>query len=431
MIRSKRLLAVGLVAALGLVAAACGDDDDSGSSATTAGGAAPTTTEASGSATTSAGTKAATTTTTTSKAGSTTTTKSGSTTTTKAGSTTTTKGGSSSSTAPEGSLAPAVENPKVGLLYDITGRGDRSFNDAAAAGLDKAKAAVGAVGTESTPSSEGDRAERLAGLEATGQDYIIGVGFLWGNSIQEAAVKNTGQKYGLIDSVAVDTKGTPDDSSDDVVLNNVKSMTFAEEQGSFLVGAAAALKTKSDKIGFIGGVENDLIKKFEAGYVAGAKAVKPDIEIAVQYITQPPDFTGFNDPAKGKEIATSMYGDGADVVYAAAGGSGLGVIQAASETGKEGEVWTIGVDSDQYNLVDAALQPYVLTSMLKKVDIAVDQSIQDLANGKWAGGVTVYDLEAGGVDYATSGGFVDDIKDQLDDYKQQIIDGKIEVPTKP
>ena len=155
------------------------------------------------------------------------------------------------------------------------------------------------------------------------------------------------------------------------MLNNVKSMTFAEEQGSFLVGAAAALKTKTGKIGFIGGVENDLIKKFEAGYVAGAKAAKPDIEVAVQYITQPPDFTGFNDPAKGKEIATSMYSDGNDVVYAAAGGSGLGVFEAASETGKQGEVWAIGVDSDQYNLVDAALQPYILTSMLKKVDVAV------------------------------------------------------------
>ncbi len=402
MIRSKRLLAVGLVAALGLVAAACGDDDDSGSSATTVGGAAPTT-AGEAATTTEGGSDAA----------------------------TTTAGGSSDSTAPEGSLAPAVKNPKIGLLYDITGRGDRSFNDAAAAGLDEAKASVGAVGTESTPSSDGDRAERLAGLEASGQDYIIGVGFLWQNAIQEAAVKNTGQKYGLIDAVAVDTKGTPDDSSDDVVLNNVKSMTFAEEQGSFLVGAAAALKSKSGKIGFIGGVETDLIKKFEAGYVAGAKAVKPDIEVAVQYITQPPDFTGFNDPAKGKEIATSMYSDGNDVVYAAAGGSGLGVIQAASETGKKGEVWAIGVDSDQYNLVDAALQPYVLTSMLKKVDVAVSQSIEDLANGKWAGGVTVFDLEAGGVDYATSGGFLDDIKTQLDDYKQQIIDGKIEVPTKP
>ena len=178
MIRSKRLLAVGLVAALGLVAAACGDDDDSGSSATTAGGAAPTTTAGEAATTTEGGSDAA----------------------------TTTEGGSSETSEPTGSLAPAVENPKVGLLYDITGRGDKSFNDAAAAGLDRAKDSVGAVGTESTPSSEGDRAERLAGLEATGQDYIIGVGFLWGNAVQSAAVADTGQKFGLIDSVAVDRR---------------------------------------------------------------------------------------------------------------------------------------------------------------------------------------------------------------------------------
>jgi basic membrane protein A and related proteins len=397
MIRSKRLLAVGVVAVLGLAAAACGgdDDDDAGGTTTTA---AATATTAGGTATTSEGTATT---------------------------------AASGETTPTGSGAPAVENPKIGLLYDITGRGDRSFNDAAAAGLDEAKKSVGAVGTESTPSSDGDRAERLAGLEASGQDLIIGVGFLWQPAIQASAVDHTDQKYGLIDAVAVDDKGTPDDSSDDVVLDNVKSMTFAEEQGSFLVGVAAALKSTTGKIGFIGGVETDLIKKFEAGYSAGAKAAKPDIEIAVQYITQPPDFTGFNDPAKGKEIATSMYGDGADVVYAAAGGSGLGVIQAASEAGEAGTVWAIGVDSDQYNLVDAALKPYVLTSMLKKVDVAVQSSIEDLANGDWTGGVTVYDLEAGGVDYSTSGGFVDDIKTQLDDYKQQIIDGEIEVPTKP
>ena len=209
-------------------------------------------------------------------------------------------------------------------------------------------------------------------------------------------------------------------------------MTFAEEQGSFLVGAAAALKSKSGKIGFIGGVETDLIKKFEAGYVAGAKAVNPDIEVAVQYITQPPDFTGFNDPAKGKEIATSMYSDGNDVVYAAAGGSGLGVIQAASETGKTGE--RLGDRRGQRPVQPGrrrARSPTSSRRCSRRSTSRCHESIEDLANGKWAGGVTVFDLEAGGVDYATSGGFVDDIKTQLDDYKQQIIDGKIEVPTKP
>jgi basic membrane protein A and related proteins len=418
MTRSKRALAVGFVAALGLVAA-CGDDDNT--TATTSGAATTAATATTGGATTATTGGAATATT----GGSAT--SAGATATTGATAST----GGAATTAPAGTAAPAVKNPKVGLLYDITGRGDRSFNDAAAAGLDKAKAAVGAVGTESTPSSEGDRAERLNNLIASGQDLIIGVGFLWGPTLQAAAVKNPDQKFGLIDAVAVDDKGTPNDPSDDVVLTNVASMTFAEEQGSFLIGAAAALKSKTGKIGFVGGVETDLIKKFEAGYTAGAKAVKPDIQVAVQYITQPPDFTGFNDPAKGKEIATSMYSDGNDVVYAAAGGSGLGVIQAAADTGKAGSVWAIGVDSDQYNLVDAKLQPYVLTSMLKKVDVAVDGTIEALANGTWRGGQQVFDLKAGGVDYSTSGGFLDDIKTKLDDYKQQIIDGKITVPTKP
>ena len=126
-----------------------------------------------------------------------------------------------------------------------------------------------------------------------------------------------------------------------------------------------------------------------------------------------------------------MYADGADVVYAAAGGSGLGVFQAASEAGEPGEVWAIGVDSDQYELVDAALQPYILTSMLKKVDVAVFETIEALTTGEFRGGVQRFDLASGGVDYSTSGGFVDDIADQLDDYKQQIIDGEIEVPTTP
>ncbi len=422
MIRSKRLLAVGLIAVLGLAATACGgDDDDDAGTATTAAGATATT--AGETATTTAGTEG----TTAGSEGTTATTAGGT-----EGSTATTAGGDVPETsAPTGTAAPAVANPKIGLLYDITGRGDRSFNDAAAAGLDKAKASVGAVGTESTPSSDGDRAERLDGLVSAGNDLIIGVGFLWQTALQTSAVAHPDQLYGLIDAVAVNDQGTPDDFSDDTVLQNVASMTFAEEQGSFLVGAAAALKSKSGKIGFVGGVETDLIKKFEAGYTAGAKAVNPDIEVAVQYITQPPDFTGFNDPAKGKEIATSMYGDGADVVYAAAGGSGLGVIQAASEAGAAGSVWAIGVDSDQYNLVDASLQPYVLTSMLKKVDVAVDQTIVALSKGEFHGGQQVFDLKSGGVDYATSGGFVDDIKTKLDDYKQQIIDGKIKVPTKP
>ena len=202
---------------------------------------------------------------------------------------------------------------------------------------------------------------------------------------------------------------------------------FAEEQGSFLVGAAAALKTEADHIGFVGGVETPLIQKFEAGYIAGAEAVNPDIEVDVTYLTQIPDFSGFNDPAKGKTAAEGMFQNGADVVYHAAGGSGGGVFEAASEA----EGWAIGVDSDQYNTADPSVQDVILTSMLKNVNVAVFDFLEGVVNGEAPTGVTTYDLSVDGVGYSTSGGFIDDITDQLDEYKQQIIDGEIEVPTTP
>ena len=405
---------VAVLAVVGLGFAACGGDDDDGGAGTTAGGATETT--AGGADTAEAGGES-----------------------TEAGgeSTEAPDDGAAESTeptdgtAPEGSAAPAVENPSVGLLFDVTGRGDRSFNDAAAAGLDQAVEELGATGSESTPSSDGDRAERLDGIVADGNDLVIGVGFLWGPTLQAAAVEDADQLFAIVDHLAVNDQGTPDDFDDDVPLENVASLLFAEEEGSFLVGAAAALKSQSGTVGFIGGVETDLIKKCEAGFIAGAEAANPDIEVLSQYLTQPPDFTGFNDPARGKETAASMYGEGADVIYAAAGGSGLGVYQAASEAGEPGSVWAIGVDSDAYNLVDAALQPYILTSMLKKVDVAVFDTIEALTLGEFRGGPQVFDLASGGIDYATSGGFVDDIADQLDEYKQQIIDGEIEVPTTP
>jgi basic membrane protein A len=200
------------------------------------------------------------------------------------------------------------------------------------------------------------------------------------------------------------------------------------------VGAAAALKTGTDSIGFIGGVNTPLIKKFEAGFVAGAKQINPDIDIAIQYLTEPPDFTGFSDPAKGKEAALGMFNNGADIVYHAAGGSGLGLFQAAQEVSEStgSQVWGIGVDSDQYESVgDPALQPYILTSMLKKVDVAVYDTIAAFVNGTFEATQTVFDLAADGVGYSTSGGFIDDIVDQLEELKQQIIDGEITVPTEP
>ena len=294
------------------------------------------------------------------------------------------------------------------MAYDVTGRGDKSFNDAAASALEKAQTDLGVTFEESTPTGEGDRAERLQGLVDAGAGLVQGNGFLFHDSITSVAGANPDVSFTIVDDV--------------VDAPNVASLVFAEEQGSFLVGAAAALKSQTGTIGFIGGVENELIQKFEAGYAAGAKAVNPDIEILTNYISQPPDFSGFNDPTKGKEIAAAQYQGGADVVYSAAGGSGLGAFQAAAEAGAPGEVWGIGVDSDQYNLVPAELQPYILTSMLKRVDVATYNTIDAFCKGEFAAGTQVFDLSVDGVGYSTTGGFIDDITDQLDTFKEQIIE---------
>jgi basic membrane protein A and related proteins len=322
---------------------------------------------------------------------------------------------SSDTTAAPTTAAPT--GPAVGLLFDITGRGDKSFNDAAAAGLDQAAAELGIRPSESTPTGDGDRAERLKGLVDAGNGLIVGVGFLWGDAITAGSADNPNTNFAIVDSV--------------VDAPNVVSLVFAEEQGSFLVGVAAALKTTTNKVGFIGGVENDLIKKFEAGFAAGVKAVNADIEVLSQYVSQPPDFSGFNDPAKGKEIAAAMYASGADIIYSAAGSSGLGAFEAAKDAGAPGNVWAIGVDSDQYNLVSADVQPYILTSMLKKVDVAVFETIKAFVETGSASGIRSFDLATGGVGYSTSGGFIDDIVADIDGYAARIISGEIVVPSAP
>jgi len=300
---------------------------------------------------------------------------------------------------------------RVGMVYDIGGRGDQSFNDAAAAGLDLAATELGVEVRDLEPTAGGENREELLRLLAEeGYDLVIGVGFAFEDAIVVAASEFPDTTFAIVDAA-------PE-------ADNIKGLVFAEDQGSFLVGVAAALKSETGQIGFIGGVEIPLIQKFEAGYVAGAQAVNPDIEIDISYITQAPDFSGFNDPARGKEIAASMYQGGADVVYHAAGGSGGGLFEAASEAGEPGEVWAIGVDSDQYLTVGAPLNEYILTSMLKRVDVAVFETIKAFTEGDSAGGVSVFDLSVDGVGYATSGGFVDDIADQLDDYKARVVAGE-------
>lgn len=310
----------------------------------------------------------------------------------------------------------AGEGLRIGLVYDIGGRGDQSFNDAAYAGLSQAEEELGVEVRDLSPNQSGeDREELLRTLADDGYDMVIGVGFAFAEAMGAVTADYPDTSFAIVDDASVEA-------------DNLTSLVFAEEQGSFLVGAAAALTSETGKLGFIGGVEIDLIKKFEAGFVAGAAEVDPEATVDVKYISQPPDFSGFNDPGTGKEIALGQYGAGADVIYHAAGGSGGGLFEAAVES----DGWAIGVDSDQYLTAEEAVQGSILTSMLKRVDVAVFEAIKSFVEGTLEPGVQQFDLSNDGVGYSTSGDFLsEEIITQLDELKQQIIDGEIEVPTAP
>ena len=314
-----------------------------------------------------------------------------------------------------GSSSATKSDLKVGLAYDIGGRGDQSFNDAAAAGLDKAKADLG-IETKELEASNGEpesaKEERLRVLATAGYNPVIAVGFAYSGSVAKVAKEMPDTKFAIIDDAAA-------------VGDNIANLLFASEQGSYLVGVAAALKTKTNNVGFVGGVDVPLINTFQAGYEAGVKAANPKAKVQVKYLTQPPDFSGFGDPAKGKTAAAGMFDAGADIVFQVAGGSGGGVFEAAQAAGGK----AIGVDSDQYNTADPKVNDVIMTSMLKKVDVAVYDFISKVNDDKFTAGTTTYDLAKDGVGYSTSGGQIDDIKTQLEDYKAKIISGEIKVPT--
>ena len=330
-----------------------------------------------------------------------------------------------------GGEAPASD-VSVGLVYDIGGRGDLSFNDSAFAGVERAAAELGITFTEASPNADGSNRLELLDQAAASNDIVIAVGFLFEADAAASGAANPGVNYGVIDSSMLDFSQDPAVPYGD----NIAGLVFAEEQGSFLVGAAAALMSETGHIGYIGGVAGlgGLLEKFEAGYRAGALAVNPDIIVDVTYITEAPNTDGFNAPDQAKEIALSMYEGGADIIYAAAGLSGTGMFEAAAEYSESSgsKVWGIGVDSDQYNTVDPSLQEYVLTSMLKRVDNAIFEAISAHIDGTFVGGPNAYDLSVDGVGYSTSGDFLpQDVIDQLEDFKAQIVAGDIVVPTDP
>jgi basic membrane protein A len=311
---------------------------------------------------------------------------------------------------------------KVGLAYDIGGRGDASFNDSAAAGLDKAKAELGlkpdAVKELTAAPNEAEDAKqtRLRQLATEGYNPIVAVGFAYAESLKVVAPAFPDVKFGIVDGVV---DGAP----------NVTGLVFAEEQGSFLAGVIAAYQSKKCHIGFVGGVSIPLIQKFEAGYVQGAKAAAPDIKIEQKYLTPAGDFTGFQDPTKGQVVAQGQIEAGADVLYHASGASGKGVFAAA----KTNNAKAIGVDSDQYNQATVAeSKDVIVSSMLKRVDVAVFDFVKAVAKKDLASLPKVFDLKVDGVGYATSGGKIDaDLTAVLEGYKAQIISGKITVSDKP
>ncbi|WP_296367279.1 MULTISPECIES: BMP family ABC transporter substrate-binding protein [unclassified Pseudonocardia] len=310
---------------------------------------------------------------------------------------------------------------RVGVAYDIGGRGDGSFSDTAAAGLDRAAAQLGLVRADTrelaAATGEGDAAAaaRLDQLVADGYNPVIAVGSTYASAVRAAATAHPAVKFAIVDD-------------DSVVLPNVTPLVFAEEQSSFLVGAAAALKTTACHVGFVGGARTPGVQKFEAGYVQGAKYVAPDITVDVAYVSPADDRSGFNDPEKARSLAKDQYDRGADIVYGAAGASGKGVFQAAQAAGRR----AIGVDADQYLAPGyAPFRPVIMTSALKRIDTAVYDYINAVAAGDLSTIPLRFDLGDGGVGYATSGGMIDDIQPYLVAYATGIVNGTIKVATTP
>lgn len=305
----------------------------------------------------------------------------------------------------------------VGIAFDVGGRDDHSFNEGAASGADRAAEEFGVdveFMTARNGETDADRVQRLTGLAQEGYDPVIGVGYLYANAVEQVAGDFPDTTFGVVDAA---TEG-----------DNIYGMVFAEHEASYLAGVAAALKSESGQLGFIGGVNNPLIQKFEAGFVQGATETDPDVEVSVEYLYANND-AGFNDVAKAAEKADGMLGRGVDVIYTAAGQSGAGSIEEVA--GVDG-AWAIGVDSDQYQQPGLAdYQDSILTSAVKGVDLAVFELIESVENGEPLSGVHMYDLSEDGVDLSTSGGFIDDIAEELDEAKQRIVDGETEVRETP
>ena len=301
-------------------------------------------------------------------------------------------------------------------MFDIGGRGDKSFNDAAYVGLERAQKELGITFTTLETSEGADREAQLRQLAAGNAEIVFGVGFLFTDDIKTLAKEFPNKKFACVDFTVTPGELQP---------QNLVALTFREEEGSYLVGALAGLLSKTHTLGFVGGMEIPLIRKFQAGYAAGVKAVDPRAKVLVKYA----GVTGsaFRDPAKGKELALAEYQAGADIIFHASGSTGLGVFEAARKLHK----LAIGVDSDQYSEAPGV----VLTSMVKRVDTAVFETIKGLKDGQWRSGVRDFGLADNGVtwvyDEHNKALIPDAVKAKVDSLQAEIVALKIVVPTTP
>jgi basic membrane protein A len=293
------------------------------------------------------------------------------------------------------------------VIFDMGGKFDKSFNEAAYNGAERFKQEAGIEYLEFEVTNESQRDQALRRMARRGANVVIAVGFSFATPLEQIAKEFPDTKFVIIDGV--------------VEQPNVQSVVFKEHEGSFLVGMAAAMASKTGKVGFVGGMDIPLIRNFAHGYQQGVKYINPDAEVFVNMTGTTP--AAWNDPAKGAELAQSQFDRGADVVYAAAGGTGLGVLQAAADSGK----LSIGVDSNQNYLHPGS----VLTSMLKRVDVAVYNAFKDAKAGTLKTGMQNLGLAEEGVGYAIDDNnralITPEMEAKLEDAKAKIISGELEV----
>lgn len=301
----------------------------------------------------------------------------------------------------------AADDLKPAVVFDMGGKFDKSFNEGVYNGVEKFRKETGIAYREFEVTNETQREQALRKMAQRGSNIIIGVGFAQAPALKNVAKEFPDRRFTIIDMV--------------VDLPNVQSVVFKEQEGSFLVGAAAAMASKTGAVGFVGGMDIPLIRRFACGYVQGAKHINPDINVIQNMTGTTP--AAWNDPSKGGELAKSQFDRGADVVYAAAGGTGIGVYQAAKDNGK----LAIGVDSNQNYLHPGTM----LTSMIKRVDVAAYNAFKKAHDGSWKPGIQVLGLAENGVGWAldehNEALVTDDMKSKIATLRDDIIAGKISV----